>query len=161
MVFKVNPTGPELDTRVPDFALLSTDQFCYSLADVTGEAGLLLGFIGNLWQQSSVRRILWLQNHQAQFMAKGVPVALIVQDSQQMLDGLRLTSPVPLSFPLLADTTGSAHRLYNIEQAGLMVIDRMGYLRDKWLMTDDRVWPREQELLQAIDRLSKLTYTHF
>lgn len=161
MAFKVNPTGPELDTRVPDFALSGTDQTCYTLADVTGETGLILGFIGNLWQQSSVRRILWLQHHQAQFAAKGVPVTLIVQDSQQMLDGLRLTSPVPLSFPLLADITGSAHRLYNIAQAGLMVIDRAGYLRDKWLMTDDRVWPREQELLQAVDRLTKLAHTHF
>ncbi|MFW5696862.1 MAG: hypothetical protein ACOCXR_03660, partial [Phototrophicaceae bacterium] len=109
------------------------------------------GFIGNLWLPTSVRRILWLQRHVTKFALMGTPVALLVRDFPHILNGFHSSSPLPVPFPLLADSDGQIHRTYAMDRnPGMLLIDRYRVVRQKWMLPDDRVWPRMQELVQAI-----------
>jgi peroxiredoxin len=140
--------------RIPDFMLCDHRKVSYSLGDLMGGMGLFLGFIGDVWQPTSVRRILWLQNHVHKFSLMGTPIALLVRDQPHTLYGFQMSSPLPVPFPVLADPDGSVHRLFDMErQPGLLLVDRSRSLRQKWIMSDERVWPKLQELVQAAQAL--------
>jgi alkyl hydroperoxide reductase subunit AhpC len=71
-----------------------------------------------------------------------------------MLYGFYVSSATPPAFPLLADVDGGVHRLFNMARyPGMVVIDPQGIVRHKWLMPDDRVWPRVQEMLDVMQSL--------
>lgn len=146
--------GPILGTRAPGFALLDHKRQLHMLDDLMGTAGVALGFIGDIWQPTSVRRILWLQRHVNKFAVMGAPVALLVRDHPHTLSGFHSSSPLPVPFPLLADPDGRIHHAYAMDRnPGMLLIDRLHVLRQKWLMPDDRVWPRIQELAQAMQMI--------
>lgn len=146
--------GPRLETRAPDFCVLNHNSQVVTLEDLQGERGLVLGFTGDIWQPASVRRILWLQRHQPQFAKQGVNLALLICDKPHMLYGFSMSSVVPLDFPLLADMDRQVHTLYQMNRfAGLVIIDREGIMRDKWIMPDERVWPKAPELIGALELL--------
>lgn len=146
--------GPYLDHIVPDFALSNHEHRKQTLDDLMGKKGLMLGFIGDIWMPTSMRRIFWLQRHAPQFAIAGAPIALLVRDNAYTLYGFRMSSPLPVPFPLLADVTGEVHRLYNMERnPGLVLLDSHRIARRKWLVPDERVWPRMQELSEAIEAL--------
>ena len=122
---------------------------------VTGR-GVLLGFIGDIWLPTSVRRIFWLQRHATKFTLKGAPVALLVRDQPHTLYGFRMSNPLPVPFPLLADTDGEVHRLFNMERnPGLVLLDRNLKIQAKWLMPDERVWPVMSELIKAVEAMPR------
>jgi peroxiredoxin len=151
MLYETAELGPFVNTRAPDFALLDHKRQLYMLDDLMGESGVILGFIGDIWQPASVRRILWLQRHVNKFAVMGTPIALLVRDYPHTLNGFHSSSPLPVPFPLLADSDGQVHRTYTMDRnPGMLLIDRRHVLRKKWLMPNDRVWPRMQELVQAI-----------
>ena len=146
--------GPHLQTVAPGFTLFNHENKVIRLHQLFGEQGLLLGFTGDIWEPASVRRILWMQRHYMQFCKRGVGSALLTCDKPQMLSGFSMSSQVPLEFPLLADADHAIHEQYNMTRyAGLVLIDANQILRDKWIVPDERVWPRPAELLAAIDRL--------
>lgn len=146
--------GPVLNTTAPEFTLSDHTQQPHILSDLMGQNGLLLGFIGDIWQPASVRRILWLQRHVHKFSLMGTPVALMVRDYAHTLYGFQMSSPLPVPFPLLADVDGGVHELYRMARhPGLLLIDYKGIIRAKWLMPDDNVWPRVPELVQAVQQL--------
>ena len=146
--------GPLLQTLAPNFALLNHENEITPLDQMIGSRGLLLGFTGDIWEPASVRRILWLQRHNTQFSKMGVKSALLICDKPHMLSGYSMSSVVPLEFPLLADVDKRVHEQYNMTRyAGLVLIDSQYMLQDKWIVPDERVWPRPAELLMAIDHL--------
>ncbi len=146
--------GPRLETRAPDFCVLNHESRVMTLEDLQGERGLMLGFTGDIWQPASVRRILWLQRYQPQFARHGVNLALVICDKPHMLYGFSMSSVVPLEFPLLADMDRHIHSLYQMNRyAGLVIVDREGIMRDKWIMPDERVWPKAPELIAAMELL--------
>ncbi len=146
--------GPYLNTAAPDFLLYNHENRKSALGDLMGERGLLLGFTGDIWHPTSVRRILWLQRHAAKFARMGVSSALLICDQPHMLYGFYLSSITPLSFPLLADVDRRVHCNFSMERfSGLVLIDDNRVIRDKWLVPDERVWPRESELLQSFQVL--------
>jgi peroxiredoxin len=154
MLLETYELGPMLNTLAPDFALLDHDQRRQHLDDVIGSKGVLLGFVGDIWMPTSVRRIFWLQRHAHKFALSGAPAALLVRDKPHTLYGFRMSTPFPVQFPLLADTDGQVHRLYRMEHnPGLVLLDRSKFVREKWLMPDERVWPKMQELVDVIDSL--------
>ncbi len=156
-MFLLKEYGPLLNTSVPNFHLPDHRKVGYSLEDLMGSAGLVLGFINDIWQPASVRRILWLQNHVNRFSMMGTPVALLVRDQSHTLYGFQMSSPMPVPFPVLADSDGCAHTKYNMDhQPGLLLIDRHFVLRQKWLMNDERVWPKMQDLVHAAQALQVL-----
>jgi peroxiredoxin len=151
MFYETAELGPVVGTRAPAFTLLDHKRQIHMLDDLMGESGVVLGFIGDLWRPASVRRILWLQRHVNKFAVMGTPVALLVRDHPHILNGFHSSSPLPVPFPLLADSDGKIHRAYAMDHnPGMLLIDRRHVMRQKWLLPEDRVWPRMQELVQAI-----------
>jgi peroxiredoxin len=146
--------GPHLNMTAQDFLLPDYNQQRHSLEGLMGGNGVLLGFIGDIWRPTSVRRILWLQRHVSKFALLGTPIALLVRDQPHTLFGFQMSSPLPVPFPLLADTDGSVHRAYSMEtMPGLLLIDHRCVIRHKWLMTDDEIWPKMAELVETAQTL--------
>lgn len=146
--------GLSLHSPAPDFVLPDHQKTPHSLRDVRGDNGLLLGFIGDVWQPTSVRRILWLKRHAMKFAALGTPVALLVCDQPHALFGFQMSSEMPVPFPVLADPDGHIHTLYHMDcQPGLALLDRGLLVQRTWMVNEDRVWPKMPELIHAIQDL--------
>lgn len=151
---KTMELGPQLHIPAPDFAVLSHTNTLVSLENLLGERGLVLGFTGNIWEPASVRRILWFQRYYPQFARLNVSLALLLCNQPHQLYGYSMSSVVPLDFPLLADIHREVHMLYNMGRyAGLVVVDAAGMIRDKWLMPDERIWPKAPELMAVLEML--------
>jgi len=147
--------GPQLYTTTPNFCLTDFKDVDYTLENLMGANGVLLGFVGDIWQPTSVRRILWLQRHVGKFALMGTPVAILVRDHTQTLYGFQMSSPLPAPFPLLADEDGDVHDLFMMnDHPGLLLIDNQLALREKWLMSQDRLWPKMKDLVDAIQQLA-------
>ncbi len=151
--------GPILQSVAPHFQLHNHDRVRTGLSDLMRGNALLLGFIGDVWEPVSVRRILWLQRHVGKFAAVRLSVAMIVRSQPQTLYGFQLSNPLPMLFQLLADPKGDVHRMYNMEfdnteRAGLVLIDHNQIVRRKWVMPEEYSWPNQNELLQAFDLLN-------
>jgi peroxiredoxin len=153
-MFNTVEMGPRLNTPALGFALYNHENRISHLDELVGPRGLLLGFTGDIWQPASVRRILWFQRHYPRFLRLGVDVSLLICDKPHMLYGFYMSSVIPVGFPLLADVDRAVHRQFSMERySGLVLLDRDGVIRDKWLVPDERVWPKEQELLQSFNLL--------
>jgi peroxiredoxin len=154
MLLETVEMGSIPETRAQPFTLPDHNQDPRSLNDLIGRSGVLLGFIGDIWQPASVRRILWLQRQAHKFAMMGTPIAVIVRDYPHTLRGFHLSSPLPVPFPLLADVDGAVHRAYGLDRyPGLLLIDRNLLLCHKWIMPDDRVWPKVTELTGAVEQV--------
>ena len=148
--------GPEVFTAMTDFRLPDCNWNPYELGNLMGDNGLLLAFIGDIWHPSSVRRVMWLQHHMPRFITLGTPSAVIVRDEAKMLYGFQMSSPLPIPFPLLADTRGDVHEDYNmVGSTGLLLIDKTHLLRAKWIIPEDRIWVKLPELVAEIELLCK------
>lgn len=146
--------GPPVGYDAPDFSLVNHENNEVTLSEILGERGILLGFTGDIWQPASVRRILWLQRHYTQFSRQGIEVALLICDKPHMLFGFSMGSIRPLQFSLLADVDRLVHDAYRMTRyAGLVLVDSQCVIRDKWIVPDERVWPRAPELLAAFEPL--------
>ncbi len=146
--------GPVLHAKVPSFQLGNYKGKFYTLESLMGANGVILGFIGDIWKPTSVRRILWLQRHVSKFALMGAPIALMVRDQASTLYGFHMSSPLPVPFPILADEDGMIHMKYAMDRhAGLLLVDRHQMLRHKWLMPDERVWPRMADMVRAVQQL--------
>ncbi len=142
--------GPLLNTAAPAFTVLDHEHQRRSLDDLMGTAGLLLGFISDMWMPASVRRILWMQRHAGSFLRVNINPALVICDQPHTVSGYRASSQVPLEFPLLADIDSAVHQRFNMEAlSGLVLLDSHRVIRRKWLVPDERVWPNINELLDA------------
>lgn len=146
--------GPTVGMTVRDFVLPDSTSAIRRLDELMGSTGILLSFVGDIWHSTSVRRILWLQHHMHKFALMGTPVALLVRDHASTLHGFQMSSPLPIPFPMLADEDGSVHAAYQMDRhPGLLLIDRQNVLRSKWLMPTERVWPRINEIVLAIQAI--------
>ena len=146
--------GPRINVAAPEFCLVNHENIETTLPEMVGTRGLLMGFTGDIWQPASVRRILWLQRHYNQFARMGVDLALLICDKPHMLYGFSMSSTTPLKFPLLADVDRNVHKLYRMDRyAGLVLLDNNYTIRDKWIVPDERVWPRVAELVNVFETL--------
>ena len=154
MVATTLEMGPAVGLDAPDFSLINHENHQVTLHDIMGARGVLLGFTGDIWQPASVRRILWLQRQHNHFAHLGVEIALLICDKPQMLFGYSMGSVRPLQFPLLADADRHIHEAYRMTRyAGLVLVDSNYIIRDKWIVPDERVWPRAAELYAVFDNL--------
>ncbi|TVR22531.1 MAG: hypothetical protein EA396_05785 [Anaerolineaceae bacterium] len=148
--------GPAIGQKVTDFNLEDGKQQRFTLGGLIGDSGILLGFIGNIWHVASIRRILWLQHHLHRFTLMGVSVALLVEEHHNTLHSFLMSSPLPVPFPILADAEGKTHAQYHMHRhPGLLLVDNERILREKWLMSIDRVWPKQSEIAEAIQRVTR------
>lgn len=142
--------GPILNTYAPDFALQDHERHVRNLKSIIGQRGVLLGFIADIWKPASIRRILYMQKHFHKFAAEGYNVALLIADQQHTLYSFYMSSPMTVSVPLLADPDYAAHRQYNMRHSGLVLVDSAGLIRAKWMMPEERVWPKVRDLLNEV-----------
>lgn len=151
-MFNTQEIGPHLNTIAPEFQVGDHNQMQRRLDDLMGPNGLVLGFLVDIWLSASVRRIIWLQRHANTFIRAGFNVGLVICDQPHMLYGYYISSPTPLEFPLLADVKGEVHRLYNMaHHPGLVLLDTQRVIRHKWLMPDERVWPKVYDMLEVLN----------
>ena len=149
-MFQTAELGPTITSTASPFILPDHNNIETQLNDLMGKSGLLLGFIGDIWQPTSVRRILWLQRHSIKFTRMGINIALLICDKPHMLYGFYMSTARPLEFPMLADVDRRVHRQFNMERySGLVLLDQDLTITDKWIVPDERVWPKAQELLEA------------
>jgi peroxiredoxin len=146
--------GPRIGSVAPAFSAANhTGQVCAS-ETLMGERGLILGFIGDIWQQASVQRIFWLERHSHTFMKAGFQVALLICDEPHMLYGFYVSSATPPQFPLLADVDREIHQTFNMTMhPGMVLLDKQHLIREKWLMPDDRVWPKINDMMETLEAL--------
>jgi|FLYN01.1.fsa_nt_gi peroxiredoxin len=153
-MFHTLELGPILNVAAPAFMVRDHEHRRLSLDDLMGKQGLLLGFVGDIWMPASVRRILWLQRHAASFMRMDINLAPVICDQPHTLYGFRVSSPLPLEFPLLSDVDHAVHQLFNMDDlCGLVMLDSSRTIRHKWLVPDERVWPSINEILDAAKTL--------
>src|SRR5512134_850464 len=84
--------GPRLNLGAPSFSVRDHTEQPQHLNDLMGEKGLVLGFIGDIWHEASVRRMLWLQRHAHQLLRTGCNMALLICDQPHMLYGFYVSS---------------------------------------------------------------------
>ena len=146
--------GPRLNCIAPQFTARDHAGQPHHLAQLMGERGLILGFIGDIWQQASVQRIFWLERHAHSFIKAGFQVALLIRDEPHMLYGFYVSSPTPPEFPLLADIEGDIHQQFNMTpHPGMVLLDQSAVIRHKWLVPDDRVWPKITDMVDVLETL--------
>jgi peroxiredoxin len=150
MLAETMELGPVLDTIAPDFALQNHDRVVQNLSDIMGEKGLLIGFINDIWKPASIRRILFMQRHYHKFVNHECNLVLLIADDQYTLYTFYMSSPMTVVVPMLADPDHSTHQQYNMHHAGLVLMDSDQILRAKWLMPDERVWPKVSELMAEV-----------
>jgi peroxiredoxin len=146
--------GPTINTTVPPFTVRDHAGDPQHINDLLGEKGLLLGFTGNIWNPTNARRIIWAQRHAHHINSTGVNVALLSCDQPDLLYGFHISMSPPPEFPLLSDLDGQIHALFNMAKyPGMVLLDRSRTIRHKWLVPDDRVWPKIQDILDVVESL--------
>jgi peroxiredoxin len=141
---------------VADFSLLDYQQHTYSLEQLMGTKGLLLGFIGDIWLPANVRRIQWLQRYATRIQGSGVGLAALISNEAHTLYNFYISSPIPPTFPLLADYNRAVHLRYQLDfRAALLLIDAERKVRDQWLAAemDKETWLDFTDLQRAIAQL--------
>jgi len=124
------------------------------LEELAGENGLLMGFVGEIWSPVNIQRILWLQKHAYGIQRSGCNVALVVRDEPHMLYGFYVSSLTPPPFPLLEDMSGEVHAAFEMgEAAGLVLLDRQMMIRQRWQMTEERIWPRIHDVQMMVEAI--------
>lgn len=140
----------------PQFHLPDYNRVQHTLADLSGERGLILGFTGDIWRPASVRRILWLHRHAHMLQRTGFNAALLIHDEPYMVYGFYASSPTPPIFPMLADVDGAVHYLFGMDDsAGMVVLDQDLRIRHCWFLTSDRIWPRLTEIMDTLDSIGE------
>jgi peroxiredoxin len=146
--------GPRLNTAAINFSLLNHEQREYSLTSLMGERGLLLCFIGDVWLLVNGRRIAWLQRYERAFARMGVRVAALTTNEPHTLRNFYASSPLPPIFPVLSDSGREMRDAFQIERfAAMLLIDRDGIVRSKWVCSDECVWPDAHKVVNAIRML--------
>ena len=134
----------------PDFAACDRDGRLFRLQDLLGRRGLLLGFIGDVWLPTNAQRIHALQRVSPALQRVGVQPAMITSNEAHTLIGFYASSPVPFTFPLLADADRRIHLAYGVGRSdGILLINRDQRVRARWTLSDGILLPDYDDLLKA------------
>lgn len=146
------PRFMNLESITPDFSIEDHAGKPQTLSTMMGMNGVILAFIGDIWNPVNIQRIIWLQKHARSIHRSGYNVALITRDQPQMLYGYYVSCLTPPPFPLLADVEGDIHSLFDMAgRSGMVVIDPMKVARHKWEVPADRIWPRLTEITGILE----------
>ena len=124
-----------MERMTPDFSIYDHAGKPQTLSNMLGGNGVVIGFIGDIWNPVNIQRIIWLQKHAHSIHRSGYKLALVTRDQPQMLYGYYVSSLTPPPFPLLADVDGAIHSLFDMMgRSGMVVLDRTKVARHKWEM---------------------------
>ncbi|MCA9904201.1 MAG: hypothetical protein KC547_10105 [Anaerolineae bacterium] len=126
----------------------------HTLDSLMGERGLLLVFIGDIWVPGNEHAIRWVNQITRPLIDEGVLSALVTSNAAHTLKGFFASSPMPLTFPLLADSDLRLRYLCAVERRNAIVlIDVHGYLRVRWSI-DGADLPGLRSILRSIQSLN-------
>ncbi|MCL4249574.1 MAG: hypothetical protein KJ065_15630 [Anaerolineae bacterium] len=98
-----------------------------------GERGILPVFVGDIWAPGNEHVIRWVNRVTRPLMGQGVFSALVTSNAAHTLKDFFTSSPIPLTFPLFADSDLRLRYLCAVERRNAIVlIDVQGYVRVRW-----------------------------
>lgn len=148
------PRLTSMANSTPEFSVRDHAGKHQSLSNMMGTNGLVIGFLGDIWNPVNIQRIIWLQKHAHSVHRSGYKLALVTRDQPQVLYGYYVSSLTPPPFPLLADESGEVHHLFELAgRAGMVVLDRMKVARHKWDVPADRIWPRLNDITGILEAM--------
>lgn len=140
----------------PNFRLSDHTHTARTLDEMLGSSGILLAFVGDLWQPENVHRLLGLQGVAPKVACLGSPIVAIVNSSVNTLSNFMLSSPLPIPFPLLSDPTGEVHKAYGAAGApALVLLDSNRIQRVRWSLTSGQMLPPVDDIVDAATQLKE------
>ncbi|MCC6614680.1 MAG: hypothetical protein IT320_14460 [Anaerolineae bacterium] len=117
---------------------------------IMGERGILPVFIGDIWAPGNERVLRWINRITRPLAHEGINSVLVTSNAAHTLKGFFASSPLPLTFPLLADNDLQVRRQCAVERKNaILLIDVQGYIRAHWFIAG-RNLPRLKLVLNAI-----------
>jgi peroxiredoxin len=105
--------GPQVGVRVPDFSLKDQHGKTWTLVSIMGPKGAMILFYRSAdWCPYCKTQLLDLQDHVKELQARGLGVAAISYDTQEIL--ATFSAKHGISFPLLADVGSETITRYGI-----------------------------------------------
>ncbi len=148
------PRLVHLAQAAPEFSVRDHAGKTQTLSNMMGMNGVVLGFLGEIWNPINIQRIIWLQKHAHSIHRNGYKLALVTRDQPQVLYGYYVSSLTPPPFPLLADESGDVHAQFEMAgRSGMVVLDRSKIARHKWEVPADRIWPRLSDITGILETM--------
>jgi peroxiredoxin len=150
--------GLPVGATLPTFIAKDDENINHQLTDLMGENGLLLAFVYGTWCATCVQALHSLTRYSHQLRKAGINVAAVLIDEPADINTFKRSSPLPMTFPLLADKDESIHNLYSADSSKVyMIVDRNFVLRHKFIDFDGTQKPTLPTLLAAIQDIMPVT----
>jgi len=134
-------------SHIEDFRLHNHENAPQRLKHVMGEKGLLLVMTSDIWNLSSVRYVLWLQNNSYKLALNGIEAAVIVPAQPYEINGFYMSIPRAIPFPMLADPNREVYDHFGGKE-GFVLIGRDRAVRKQWTPNDGST-PRVRDILRV------------
>ncbi len=155
-----------LGQKVPDFALPDADRKVRSLGEFTKQGGVILAFFPFAFSGTCDKEMCTFRDGFGALQETGAQLVGISVDSSYSLKAFAQT--YNLQFPLLSDFNKKVVRLYGVLQdpwvglgykgvakRAVMVVDRRGMLRYRWVTDVPSDEPLYIEVLKAARKLAE------
>ncbi len=146
-----------IEIPTPDFIICDHAGEQHTRGSLSGENGLLIGFVPGIWSIDNFRHVLWLQQHMPKLAMAGIRTVVMARAETHTLYEFRINSPLLITIPLLGDSDGAIHAMCCSEREPTMVlIDRDGIALQSWSMGTNHQHSRMSELGYAIQSIQSL-----
>lgn len=143
--------GLPVGTKLPVFSAQDDEDATHNLQDLMGENGLVLSFVYGTWCATCVQALHSLARYAPQLKKEGFNMAAVLIDDPRDIHTFKISSPLPIQFPLLADKDEQIHHLFNADSSKVyMVIDQNYVLRHKFIDFDGTQKPTLPALMTAV-----------
>jgi peroxiredoxin len=132
---------------IQDFRLHNHENAPQRLQHLMGEKGVLLVLTSDIWNMSSIRYVLWLQNSSYKLALNGIECAVIVPAQPYEISGFYMSIPRTIPFPLLADPNREVYDYFGGKE-GFVLVGRDREVRKQWTPSD-RSTPRIRDILRV------------
>jgi glutaredoxin-dependent peroxiredoxin len=153
-----------LGQKVPEFALPDADQKMRSLGEFTRQGSVIIAFFPFAFSGVCDKEMCAFRDQFGQLQGMGVQVVGVSVDSSYSLKAFAQT--YNLQFPLLSDFNKKTTKLYGVLQdpwvglgykgvakRAVMVVDRRGMLRYRWVTDAPSEEPPYAEVVKAAQKL--------
>lgn len=143
--------GLPIGSKLPIFSAQDDEEKTHKLDDLMGENGLVLSFVYGTWCATCVQALHSLARYAPQLKKEGFNMAAVLIDDPRDIHTFKISSPLPIQFPLLADKDEQIHHLFNADSSKVyMVIDQNYVLRHKFIDFDGTQKPTLPTLMTAV-----------
>lgn len=143
---KIGIGGP-----VPYFELPDETGHLWNSAGLMGETGLMVVFVRGTWCPQCVQTLYYLGKYSNTFKSHGLGVAIIAIDESRALNTFKLSAPVPIDFPLLADPDEAVRSQFDVAMSETyLLIDRQGIIQTEFFDPDGHSRPSSQAIITAV-----------